>query len=165
MGCREGFGSLADGRPFWTGNFSRPDRTEVLLHSPGTRTGGSAHTKARADSCGGAWRATPPALAIRRSDARPGLATSAAEAGPRCSSTIRVTTTGGLDPTTATSCSGALRATPPASDTQSTMGAPSGRQLLRPKSHPSTVLLPRGRKLVAGLAPGAWPGVRMGAHW
>ena len=35
-GNTQGFGhAINDGRPFWNGNFSRPDRTEVLFYYPG----------------------------------------------------------------------------------------------------------------------------------
>ena len=34
-GNTNGFGQVWDGRPFWTGNFSRSDRTEVLFYHPG----------------------------------------------------------------------------------------------------------------------------------
>lgn len=33
-GDTNGFGQIWDGRPFWTGSFSRPDRTEVLFYRP-----------------------------------------------------------------------------------------------------------------------------------
>src|SRR5256885_1613272 len=33
-GNTAGFGNLADGRPFWTGNFTGSDRTEILFFSP-----------------------------------------------------------------------------------------------------------------------------------
>ena len=36
-GNTAGFGNVADGRPFWTGNFSRADRREILFYYPGDR--------------------------------------------------------------------------------------------------------------------------------
>ncbi len=36
-GNTTGFGQVWDGRPFWTGNFSRIDRSEVLFYFPGDR--------------------------------------------------------------------------------------------------------------------------------
>ncbi|MDP9372192.1 MAG: hypothetical protein M3Q65_07000 [Chloroflexota bacterium] len=36
-GNTAGFGNVADGRPFWVGNFSRPDRREILFYYPGDR--------------------------------------------------------------------------------------------------------------------------------
>ncbi len=36
-GNTAGFGHVADGRPFWVGNFSRPDRREILFYYPGDR--------------------------------------------------------------------------------------------------------------------------------
>ena len=35
MACYDGFGNLADGRPFWTGDFNADGRDEVLFYSPG----------------------------------------------------------------------------------------------------------------------------------
>ena len=35
VGNTHGFGQVWDGRPFWTGNFSRADRQEVLFYYPG----------------------------------------------------------------------------------------------------------------------------------
>ena len=37
MTCWDGLGNLSDGRPFWAGNFSRPDRADVLFHYPGDK--------------------------------------------------------------------------------------------------------------------------------
>ena len=34
-GNTNGFGKVTDGRPFWTGRFSRPDRTEIMFYYPG----------------------------------------------------------------------------------------------------------------------------------
>lgn len=36
-GNTKGFGNLADGRPFWTGNFTGTDQTDILFLSPADR--------------------------------------------------------------------------------------------------------------------------------
>jgi hypothetical protein len=33
VGNTKGFGNLTDGRPFWTGNFSSPEQTDILFYS------------------------------------------------------------------------------------------------------------------------------------
>lgn len=35
MTCYEGFGNVADGRPFWIGDFSGDGRTDGLFYFPG----------------------------------------------------------------------------------------------------------------------------------
>ncbi len=35
MACWDGFGNLADGRPFWVADFNGDGRDELLFYSPG----------------------------------------------------------------------------------------------------------------------------------
>ena len=37
MACYDGFGNLADGRPFWVGDFAGDGKTDVLFYFPGDR--------------------------------------------------------------------------------------------------------------------------------
>jgi len=75
-GNTTGFGhGINDGRPFWVGNFSRPDRTEILFYYPATTTGGSAPTTAA--NCNGHSQVTPQGSAtVSTTDDHSGWGTS-----------------------------------------------------------------------------------------
>ena len=111
-GNTAGFGQVADGRPFWTGNFSpQANRTQILLYLPGDQNWWlGAH-----DGNQLSWSFPGNTTGMRSQSgmvAPSGLATSHhRRTERRCFSTSRVTGTGGSEHTMATSLPGPSQAT------------------------------------------------------